>query len=435
MSKAIVSDRIYFKYSDNAHLKRLINSLTYTIEDKKHRNAKFSRVEVIKNYKLLPNGVISIPQGRFDLIPEGFEIEDRRVFNEVPFPDPLHSLREAQQPVFDAVEDTCFINAKVGWGKTFTAMYLARKLGQKTLVVTHTTALRDQWIEEVKRLFGHSPGVIGSGKFDIEDHFIVVGNIQTLVKHVPKLKKEFGLVILDEAHHCPATTFSSVIDAMHARYRIGLSGTMIRTDGKHIVFKDYFGPVVYTPPASDTMAPIIKIVKPGITIPPDLSPVEKVNYVLYDEDYQQFIANLAKSRIRMGRVVLIAAPRVEFLNNVKELIGEDCVLITGESPKTFEERKALLDKVESGEARCIAGSTQIFSEGISVNILSSLIPAYPITNPVTLEQIVGRVQRMHETKTEAPEVYDFQFSGATERKNSAQREGFYLGSGWKILKI
>ena len=78
-------------------------------------------------------------------------------------------------------------------------------------------------------------GVIGSDKFDI-DSAIVVGNVQTVTKHALTLSKEFGTIIMDEAHHCPATTFTNLIDSMYARYRIGLSGTMLRKDGKHILF-------------------------------------------------------------------------------------------------------------------------------------------------------------------------------------------------------
>ena len=36
-------------------------------------------------------------------------------------------------------------------------------------------------------------------------------------------------------------TFSKVIDSNYARYKIGLSGTIERKDGKHVVFRDYFG--------------------------------------------------------------------------------------------------------------------------------------------------------------------------------------------------
>lgn len=115
--KAILSNRIYFKCEDREYIKKLIETLTYRVEKKGGVKGKFKSVEIIKNYKLLANGIVSIPQGRLDLVPEGYEIVDRRVTNEVPFPDPKHELRDSQKPIYDKVTDTCFINALVGWGK------------------------------------------------------------------------------------------------------------------------------------------------------------------------------------------------------------------------------------------------------------------------------------------------------------------------------
>lgn len=432
MEKAIISNRIYFKPRSNAEFKELIEKLTYRIETKNtNKRGVFKNIEIIKNYRILPNGVISVPQGRSDLVPQEYELVDKRVINEVPFPTPLFSLREGQQVIYDEVNDSCFINALVGWGKTFTALHLAAKLGQKTLVVTHTTMLRDQWVDEVKALFNMTPGIIGSGKFDLEDHAIVVGNIQTITKHIGKISKEFGTVILDEAHHVPASTFASVIDGLYARYRIALSGTMQRTDGKHIIFKDYFGPRVYKPPQSHTMNPVVKIIPTGVHLPPGETWVKKINALLYDQDYQTFVANLAKVQISKGHSVLVVADRVEFLTNLKELIGETCILITGETG--YEERKELIEQVETGSKMCVAGSRQIFSEGISINRLSCVILAVPTSNPISLEQIIGRIMRLHPDKPD-PVVLDLNFSSIAERKQNASRLAFYAGKGWEIKK-
>ena len=140
---------------------------------------------------------------------------------------------------YDAVDDNCIINAWVSWGKTFTGLAIASKLKQKTLVVVHTVALRNQWEKEVEKVFGISPGIIGSGKFDT-DAPIVIGNVQTLTRRVPDIINEFGTVILDEMHHVSSPTFKNIIDKSKARYKIGLSGTIERKDGKHVVFRDYF---------------------------------------------------------------------------------------------------------------------------------------------------------------------------------------------------
>ena len=413
------------------HTKHIIRTLTYKIH-KDTGSKKFVSVETIKNYKTLMNGIISVPQGRIDLIPEGYDLVDKRTLNPVPFPTPKFHLREDQQIIYNQITDTCFINALVGWGKTFTALHTARKLGQKTLVITHTTALRDQWIEEVETLFGISPGIIGSGKFDIEDHAIVVGNIQTIVKNLDILSKEFGTLILDEAHHCPATTFAGTVDAFHARYRIALSGTMTRKDGKHILFQDYFGHTVYKPPQANTINPVVHIVKSGLTLKPGATWVEKINDLTQNDNYRKFIAGLASIHISSGHSVLVVADRVEFLEKVKEYVGETCLLVTGETD--FEARQRAKEQILNKEKMCIAGSRQIFAEGISINILSCVILAVPMSNDSLLEQIVGRIMRPHEGK-QSPIVVDIQFAGWADKKQNTDRLGLYLRKGWEVVTV
>lgn len=297
-------------------------------------------------------------------------------------------------------------------------------------------ALRDQWADEIETMFGHRPGVIGSGLEDIEDHFIVVSNIQTLVKVADKYAKEFGTVIVDEMHHIPASTFTSTLDVFHARYRIGLSGTIVRKDGKHVLFHNSFGPVVYKPPKSNTIDPRVRIMKTGVMLNPTVPWVNKMNELLYSEDYQQFIASLAKVQIARGHRVLITADRVEFLEKVTEYIGKDvAVLITGSSEtKSQEVRKGLLNEVNDGKKMCVVASRQIFTEGLSLNILSCVILAVPTGNRIILEQLIGRIMRKHPDKL-PPEVIDLNFSGYDSRKHNNDRLGFYLEKGWVIDSV
>ena len=429
MAKAVISNRIYLDNPGVEHTKHVIKSLTYKIH-KDTGSKKFASIETIKNYKSLIKGILSIPQGRVDLIPQDYEIIDKRVLVPVPFPVPKFELYEDQQTIYNEVEGTCFINALPGWGKTFTALHLARKFGQKTLVITHTAALRDQWIEEVETLFGCECGIIGGGELDYEDHFITIANIQTLAKHTAELSKEFGTVILDEAHHCPATTFAATVDSFYAKYRIALSGTMIRKDGKHILFKDYFGTTVLKPPVSNTIPPTIHMVKSGITLKPNVTWVDKITNLTQDDNYRQFIADIAKMHIAEGHSVLVIADRVEFLEKVKEYVGETCLLVTGGT--SFEDRQRAKEQILAKEKMCIAGSRQIFSEGISINILSCVILAVPMSNDSLLEQIAGRIMRMHDGKLD-PIIVDIQFAGYADKKQNTDRLGLYLRKGWKVL--
>lgn len=433
--KAIISNRIYLDTTPEIK-KHLINTLTYKIKKPPRPGlTHFNMYDIIKNYKVLAGNIMAIPAGRADLIPEDYEIVDKRIKEDYPFPDPKFPLREYQQPVYDDVEDMFFLNAKVGWGKTFTALHIARKLGQKTLIVCHTTMLRDQWIQEAKNLYGMPIGQIGSDVFDI-DHTIVVGNIQTLVKKLPIIAKEFGTVIVDEAHHCPADTFTDFIDGMYSRYKIGLSGTMSRKDGKHVLFKDFFGHKLYQPIVAGTMVPKVKIIKSGLVLAPGEGWAKKMNILQYDPDYQRFIASIAQTQMDKGHKVLIIADRVEFLKNVGEILGKDCVCIVGGTG--FEERKALARQIETGEKSAVAGSRQIFSEGISIDPLSCVILAVPISAPAggdaNIEQIIGRIQRPYEGKLE-PLVVDINFAGPADRKQNNERLNFYKRQGWEVSSI
>jgi len=405
----------------------LDKALTYKIDSYRSDVAP----TMIKNVRKIRNGLVSIPVGRFDLIPEGYEIKDKRVLLPVDFPKFKFDLRQSQQDVYDTIEDNAIINAFVSWGKTFTALAIAAKLGQKTLVVTHTVSLRTQWEKEIKKVFGIEPGIIGSGKYDISPP-IVVGNIQTLYKLRGKIEKEFGTLIIDECHHIPANTFSKLVDASYARYKIGLSGTVQRKDGKHVIMPDYFGHTKFTPPKENYMEPTIEVIQTKIRFMDGakIPWANRINDLVRQEEYGKLICFLAAAYRKQGHKVLLLSDRVYFLKRVKETLGEHCELITGEVPLAEREKK--IERVQSGKVDILLGTQSIFSEGISVNPLSCLILATPVSNTPLLTQLVGRVIREYPGKID-PVVVDINLKGKTAEKQAKLRLGHYLQQGYNVF--
>lgn len=405
----------------------LDKALTYKIDSYRSDVAP----TMIKNVRKIRNGLVSIPVGRFDLIPEGYEIKDKRVLLPVDFPKFGFDLRESQQDVYNAIEDNAIINAFVSWGKTFTALAVAAKLGQKTLVVTHTVSLRTQWEKEIRKVFGIEPGIIGSGKYDISPP-IVVGNIQTLYKLRGKIEKEFGTIIIDECHHIPANTFSKLVDASYARYKIGLSGTVQRKDGKHVIMPDYFGHTKFTPPKENYMEPTIEVIQTRIRFMDGakIPWANRINDLVRQEEYGKLICFLAAAYRKQGHKVLLLSDRVYFLKRVKETLGEHCELITGEVPLAEREKK--IERVQSGKVDILLGTQSIFSEGISVNPLSCLILATPVSNTPLLTQLVGRVIREYPGKID-PVVVDINLKGKTAEKQAKLRLGHYLQQGYNVF--
>ena len=427
--KAVISNRIYLQVTDE-YKEVLSKELTYTIPSYNPKDPPL----VIKNMARIRGGLVTIPVGRMDLIPDGYEIVDSRVNMPVELPRFKHDLRSSQKDVYDEVEDNCIINAWVSWGKTFTGLAIAGKLGQKTLVVVHTVPLRNQWTREVENVFGFTPGIIGSGKFNISPP-IVIGNTQSLYRNIPRVSKEFGTVILDEMHHVSSPTFSKVIDASYARYKIGLSGTIERKDGKHVVFRDYFGNKVIKPPKENYMTPKVHVYRSDIRFMDGAKTpwATKVTELSYNEEYLHSVAMLAAVYAeKNGHKVLVVSDRVHFLQTCAKLAGDRAICITGEIP--HEDRETLMSKITTGEANILFGTQAIFSEGISLDDLSCLILGTPVNNEPLLTQLIGRVIRKKEGKKN-PVVIDIHLKGNTARRQASNRMGYYMKQGYKIQEL
>ena len=423
--KAVISHRIYMDCS--AELQNKIDKeLTYAIPT----HNPLDPPEMIKNMGIIRNGLISLPIGRMDLIPEHYEIVDRRISKPVDFPEFKFELRASQKKVYDEIEDNAIINAWVSWGKTFTGLAIAGKLGQKTLVVTHTVSLRNQWAKEVEKVFGITAGIIGSGRFEL-DAPVVIGNTQSLYRNIDKIRKEFGTIILDEMHHVSSPTFSKILDTNYCRYKIGLSGTIERKDGKHVVFRDYFGNTLFKPPKENYMTPEIHIVPSEIRFMDGarIPWANRVTALSNDEEYRHTVSMLAAAYAARGHKVLVVSDRVSFLKSCANLTGDKAVCVTGEV--SLEDREKLIDKILYGDANVLYGTQAIFSEGISVDTLSCLILGTPVNNEPLLTQLVGRVIRKKEGKID-PVIIDIHLRGNTARKQASNRVGFYMKQGWEM---
>ena len=424
--KAVLSNRIYIECT-NEYQEYLDNKLTYSIPPRRPTDPPI----IIKNMGVVKAGLVTLPIGRLDLIPEDYEIVDKRI--EIPI-EPLDfkfNLRDSQQSVYDEVEGSCIINAWVSWGKTFTELVIANKLKQKTLIVTHTLALRGQWEKEVKKVFGVTAGVIGSGKFEIDSPF-VVGNVQTLYRNIDKITKEFGTIILDEMHHVSSPTFTRIVDASRAKNKIGLTGTLQRKDGRHVVFRDYFSSTVFKPPKENYLTPSVDIINSGIRfMDGNVDWATRVNSLAYDWEYQNMMAMIAANYAAKGHKVLLVADRVDFLKSCARLVGDNAICVTGDIPHT--QRTEMIKEIFH-DKDILFGTQSIFSEGISLDCLSCLILGTPVNNEPLLTQLIGRVIRMYDGKPQ-PKIVDINLHGRTARKQASARRGYYMRQGYEVFEV
>ncbi len=184
-----------------------------------------------------------------------------------------------------------------GAGKTVVALMAIERLAVRTLVIVPTIELLTQWragIAERLGLAEDAVGIIGGGKRLLRDITVITFDSAAM----PSRKLDgFGLLIVDEAHHLPAAHYRRIVHKVAAPYRLGLSATPERQDGRHRDLDTLLGPVVYHRLPADLARDrhIADYVERRIHV--NLSPEEQGRYDLLMAEFRWY---LAKNNIAAG---------------------------------------------------------------------------------------------------------------------------------------
>jgi superfamily II DNA or RNA helicase len=142
------------------------------------------------------------------------------------------------------------VEAPTGFGKTYVGASIAAGLGQVTIILVQKDDLMGQWRDTLLGLVGVGPddvGVAKAAKLSYEGKRFVLGSVQSVIrsgKYDSKFFESFGLVVFDEIHRMAADCFSKACFMFPAMYRLGLSATPKRPDGKTPVVEAHVGPVL-----------------------------------------------------------------------------------------------------------------------------------------------------------------------------------------------
>lgn len=165
--------------------------------------------------------------------------------------------RKYQQNVIDEAlmqygngKSKLLIEMATGLGKTYTVAHIIKRLIQqenrtpRILFLAHQVEILLQSVTAFKNVLG-----IGNYSFSAcisgsqpEDTDFVFASFDTLYGQISQLcKNSFDFVIVDEAHHTPARTYSEVVTKFKPRLLIGLTATPYRADNKDVI--RFFGGV------------------------------------------------------------------------------------------------------------------------------------------------------------------------------------------------
>jgi superfamily II DNA or RNA helicase len=350
------------------------------------------------------------PEIRFD---------DRRVVHPKTKLELTFKLRDYQERMADELARGVqgIAIAPCGAGKTIIGAGVIAKLGQPTMVLVHTNELVDQWTETLTQGLKAPIGVIAAGVKSILP--ITVASFQTLTRMKPddlhQLGLAFGLVLIDEAHHIPAKTFSHVLAHLPARYRLGLTATPKRSDGLTPLLGLTVGPTTASV-SHETLveggyllAPVIR----GVSYCSDafsdaLAPethADLLRLLVGDPARNELVCSLVAGAVSENRTTLVLSIRKEHCHQLASALKSreiDAEAVTSKVAK--KKRSYIMDKFKTGQLQVLCATT-LADEGLDIARLETLVIALPSRAEGAATQRMGRLMRPLPGKR-TPILYD-----------------------------
>ena len=358
------------------------------------------------------------------------------------------SLKPKQVPIVNAYLEAAekqgggIISVPCGYGKTVIGLYIAAKLGVKTMVVVHKEFLLNQWKERIREFLPNAKiGRLQSNIIHIEGYDIVIGMLQSIsmIEYSEHIFEKFGLVIYDECHHLGAETFSKALLKTGCKYTLGLSATPKRLDGLSKVFEWYLGNIVYSIKKRDDNNVNVKMIMYENSDPEYCEEVlnfklnpnspKMINNICYFLPRTKKILEHLTDCLKEGRKILMLSDRREHLKIIHSLIPEieDGKYTSGFYLGGMKE----VDLQETETKDVILGTFSMASEGFDCKYpLDTIFLTSPKSN---IEQAVGRILRQEaKDRKFVPLVYDIVDQFSLFAKQKLKRIAFYKKNNYNI---
>lgn len=394
----------------------------------------------------------------------GFVVEDKaRAYRELPLKNRVR--REPYPHQAEAIaawrkSASCgTVILPTGAGKTFVAQIAIEATGRSTVVIVPTIDLMGQWYDLLVTAFGDGVGLLGGGYHEIKD--ITVSTYDSAYIHLERYGDRFGLAIFDECHHLPSPSYATASECLIAPFKLGLTATPLRADGRHELYADLIGPVIYEKLITELAGNLLAEYEVA-SVPVPLSDDELARYTENRRVYRDFIA---AKQISMGdpkgwtrfiqlssrsedgrrafrayreqrRIALFPRSKIDIVGDLLwQHRNEPSLIFTEDNESAYtvsklfllpaithqtppKERKEILDRYRSGQYRCIV-TAKVLNEG--VDLPAARIGIIVAGSGSTREHVqrLGRILRRAEGKQAL--LYELVTVGTVEEYVSGRR--------------
>lgn len=229
----------------------------------------------------------------------GFAVQDvARCYEKLPLPlrQPIvpRPHQSAALAAWGAAGYRGVVSLPTGAGKTILAILGMVTVGRPTLVLVPTIDLLEQWCKTLAVFFDATIGALGGGRREYGP--ITVATYDSALLALNEWATRYGLLIFDECHHLPAQQYQQIARTSLAPFRLGLSATVERPDGREEILYELVGDVVYAAQIRDMTEAVLSPYD-VVSIQVPLSDAERDAYQAARKTYLDFVR---RNRIQMS---------------------------------------------------------------------------------------------------------------------------------------
>jgi superfamily II DNA or RNA helicase len=336
------------------------------------------------------------------------------------------------------------ISLPCGWGKTVIGLYLAARLGVKTLIIVHKEFLVNQWKERIEQFIPDAKiGTIQQNKMDVVGKDIVIGMLQSIsMKDYPDwIFDDFGFTIVDECHHISSEIFSRALPKINSRYTLALSATPKRKDRLECVTEWYLGPYLYVVQQQNTKRVRVNMIYyynnnalySGVESLPNGKPciARMTNNITEFSRRNELILEILRRSVQPPESHLLAlSDRREHLRYLHDTLEERKTSTKGYYVGGMKEKDLKLT-----ESKKIMLSTYTMSsEALDVASLNTLILMTSHSGGSVHTQSCGRILRKAHGDF-VPTVWDIVDDFGVYKNQARKRLDYYKKQNYEIYKV
>jgi superfamily II DNA or RNA helicase len=187
----------------------------------------------------------------------------------------LRSYQEAALSAWELGQRRGVVALPTGSGKTRLALAAMRRMEMGTLCLVPTRVLLDQWLREIRAVYGGEVGCFGDGVHQAAP--LTVATFESAFRHMHQIGDRFDLLIVDEVHHFGGGLRDEALEMTVAGARLGLTATPPRDARASARLAELVGPTVFELAVADLAGGYLASFD-AITLHLDLAPEERAAY-------------------------------------------------------------------------------------------------------------------------------------------------------------